>query len=806
MQAVKVEQLKQRLLSALDEEKQHASKVPDRPPWRTSNNNTPTGLRRVADAPFRHLQVTNVKAAGDAILLIERTTLTKESLEESRLGLLINEVRRKNQSHFPDFAKRCRALIKEWQKLISSSPADQRPQQRRRQEQQRQQPNYQHDGDPVKQYPVNNCHAGEPLQAVANDKQKGNNANLVSPTAPPLVDVALTLAAVAPVEEDSNALDEPSQLKIRIKFGRSDEASIVRTVDQTPVNRSRDQTDLVGIEQAENRRKRKHAVGGELLPPSAATAPPGVLSLTSANGEVTPKTNGNLNASGENSPTSSAFGMASEETDGGGGIQAAAASRLPKLKSTAALVAEMTKSYPDTVAVHIDDGAAPAGDDHSPMETRSLASSTATTGLRGRHATDRRGQETTDFEMMGTAAADVDARRQSELTITKCAMLQRFLDNIDSQVASPPFIHDQPPSMLPEPVIDGWSKSNGDDGSSAAPSTSTSPSSSPSANVSVAREPLSTGGGSPTVAEQGTFDLCSDAVDWQAMLPPIDELKALLDEADNDVQGPLERDDSANRWLRHRLRKEVVQWHLLDDYSKEMSDEQRRFRADNDPTTSSAVRELRLSLEEPLSRCDRFIALHSRVLTTLRNGRQVLAMPYVDIGIPDFLEYGLRDADKFVVSRSEAMDSPLWYFSKALSHRQKVCRLYKAALRLCDSYFRPDVFETRFNKVMIRARFDQHKDEKDPVKKQQLLLDGLRELWEKRHPTPFACAAKGNAYDPYGCAYGRLPEPPDSVLDISWEHPEREQYPYYFARREQRKKEVMEQWEKIRDSWRNRPL
>ncbi|CDW57305.1 mediator of RNA polymerase II transcription [Trichuris trichiura] len=622
MQAVKVEQLKQRLLSALDEEK----------------------------------QVTNVKAAGDAILLIERTTLTKESLEESRLGLLINEVRRKNQSHFPDFAKRCRALIKEWQKLISSSSpaADQR--RRQQEQQQQQQANYcqqQQDGDPVKQYPVNNCqqqHDGEPLQQiVANDKQKkGSNTKLVSPTAPPLVDVALTLAAVAPVEEDSNALDEPSQLKIRIKFGRSDEASIVRTVDQiTPViNSSRDQTDLVGIEQAENRRKRKHTIGSELV------APPGVLSLTSANGEVTPKTNGNFNGSDENSPTSSAFGMANEETESGcgaGGIQAnAAASRLPKLKSTAALVAEMTKSYPDTVAVHIDDGV-----DHSPIETRSLASSTATTGFRGRHSTDRRGQEMTDFETMGTTTAtDVDACRQSELTITKCAMLQRFLDNIDSQVASPPFIHDQPPSMLSDPVIDGWSKSNGDDGSSAAPSTSTSRSSSPSANVSVAREPLSTGGGSPptSVAEHGTFDLCTDSVDWQAMLPPIDELKGLLD---NDVQGPLERDDSANRWSRHRLRNEVVQWHLLDDYSKQLSDEQRRFRADDDPTTSNAVRELRLSLEESLRRCDRFIALHSRVLTTLRNGRQVLAMPYVDIGIPDFLEYGLRDADKFVVSRSE---------------------------------------------------------------------------------------------------------------------------------------------------------
>ncbi|KAL1229901.1 NADH dehydrogenase [ubiquinone] 1 beta subcomplex subunit [Trichinella pseudospiralis] len=126
------------------------------------------------------------------------------------------------------------------------------------------------------------------------------------------------------------------------------------------------------------------------------------------------------------------------------------------------------------------------------------------------------------------------------------------------------------------------------------------------------------------------------------------------------------------------------------------------------------------------------------------------------------------------------METPLWYFSKALSHRQKVCRLYKAALRLCDCWFLPDVLECRYQKVMLRARFDFHKGEQDPAKKQQLLLDGLKELWTKRHPYPFTYA-----YDPYGCAYNREEPPPDTIVDVDWEHPERDQYPYYFAKREQ---------------------
>lgn len=35
----------------------------------------------------------------------------------------------------------------------------------------------------------------------------------------------------------------------------------------------------------------------------------------------------------------------------------------------------------------------------------------------------------------------------------------------------------------------------------------------------------------------------------------------------------------------------------------------------------------------------------------------------------------------------------------------------------------------------------------------------------------------------------------------SYTFAEREQFPYYFNRREQRKKEIMEHWEKIQKAW-----
>uniref|UniRef100_A0A158R5M6 NADH dehydrogenase [ubiquinone] 1 beta subcomplex subunit 9 n=1 Tax=Syphacia muris TaxID=451379 RepID=A0A158R5M6_9BILA len=142
------------------------------------------------------------------------------------------------------------------------------------------------------------------------------------------------------------------------------------------------------------------------------------------------------------------------------------------------------------------------------------------------------------------------------------------------------------------------------------------------------------------------------------------------------------------------------------------------------------------------------------------------------------------------------MDSPAWMFTKALSHRQKVCRLFKRAIREVDAWYGGDVLEARYQKVIMRARFDANKDEKDKDKAQLLLVDGCRQLWEKRHTKPFRFAS-----DPYGNAYDRERESPDEILDVQYTLPEREQFPYYFNRREQRKKELLEHWHKIEEQW-----
>ncbi|KAJ1369262.1 hypothetical protein KIN20_030679 [Parelaphostrongylus tenuis] len=143
------------------------------------------------------------------------------------------------------------------------------------------------------------------------------------------------------------------------------------------------------------------------------------------------------------------------------------------------------------------------------------------------------------------------------------------------------------------------------------------------------------------------------------------------------------------------------------------------------------------------------------------------------------------------------MDSPAWMFTKALSHRQKVCRLYKRALREVDSWYGGDNLEVRYQKVIMRARFDANKDEKDTRKSQYLLADGCRQLWEKRH-----WKTARFAMDPGGNAYDRDRESSDEILDWDqWTYADREQFPYYFNRREQRKKELLSHWSKIEKAW-----
>ncbi|XP_013781348.1 NADH dehydrogenase [ubiquinone] 1 beta subcomplex subunit 9-like [Limulus polyphemus] len=72
----------------------------------------------------------------------------------------------------------------------------------------------------------------------------------------------------------------------------------------------------------------------------------------------------------------------------------------------------------------------------------------------------------------------------------------------------------------------------------------------------------------------------------------------------------------------------------------------------------------------------------------------------------------------------------------------------------------------------------------------QLLEKGEDELFKKTHYQPLKFP-----YSPGGIAYERVVRPPDWVLDY-WHPLEKAQYPDYFARREQRKKEYIELWEK----------
>jgi len=143
-------------------------------------------------------------------------------------------------------------------------------------------------------------------------------------------------------------------------------------------------------------------------------------------------------------------------------------------------------------------------------------------------------------------------------------------------------------------------------------------------------------------------------------------------------------------------------------------------------------------------------------------------------------------------------------FTKALSHRQKVMRLYKRACREIEAWTKgpgPEgFFEAKYQRALMRARFDANKDEHDTRKAAILLADGCRQLWEKRHHKPYRFMD-----DPWGSNFDRYANrsTPDEALDNweSWPLAEREQYPYYFNTREKRKKEILEHWHKIEKAW-----
>ncbi|XP_013138263.1 PREDICTED: NADH dehydrogenase [ubiquinone] 1 beta subcomplex subunit 9 [Papilio polytes] len=120
---------------------------------------------------------------------------------------------------------------------------------------------------------------------------------------------------------------------------------------------------------------------------------------------------------------------------------------------------------------------------------------------------------------------------------------------------------------------------------------------------------------------------------------------------------------------------------------------------------------------------------------------------------------------------------------------QKICSLYKRTLRNLESFYdRRHVY--RYQAVLCREKFEKMINEKDARKAAEMLKQGEEELFLTQHPIP-----KKFAKSPGGVAYEREVIPPDWVLDY-WHPLEKAQYPEYFKKREQRKKEFIAMWEK----------
>uniref|UniRef100_A0A2I3MPQ3 NADH dehydrogenase [ubiquinone] 1 beta subcomplex subunit 9 n=2 Tax=Cercopithecinae TaxID=9528 RepID=A0A2I3MPQ3_PAPAN len=126
-----------------------------------------------------------------------------------------------------------------------------------------------------------------------------------------------------------------------------------------------------------------------------------------------------------------------------------------------------------------------------------------------------------------------------------------------------------------------------------------------------------------------------------------------------------------------------------------------------------------------------------------------------------------------------------------LTHQQKVLRLYKRALRHLESWcVHRDKY--RYFACLMRARFEEHKNEKDMMKATQLLKEAEEEFWYFQHPQPyiFPDSPGGTSYERYDCY-----KVPEWCLD-DWHPSEKAMYPDYFAKREQWKKLRRESWER----------
>ncbi|XP_003707102.1 NADH dehydrogenase (ubiquinone) B22 subunit [Megachile rotundata] len=125
-----------------------------------------------------------------------------------------------------------------------------------------------------------------------------------------------------------------------------------------------------------------------------------------------------------------------------------------------------------------------------------------------------------------------------------------------------------------------------------------------------------------------------------------------------------------------------------------------------------------------------------------------------------------------------------------VSHTRKVCSLYKRALRAIEDCYQAR-HDIRYHSVILRQRFEEHRNIKDVRVAKKLLLDGEEELFQNQHYQP-----KKFPESVGGVAYNRSPYIPDSVLDY-WDGNEKARYPKYFALREELKKEYEKLYYKL---------